>query len=195
MSDLREQKRAATRAALGRAAASIVLTEGIDGLTVVAVAAEAGVSTRTFHNYFSSREEALAAYVRGQMHTFVGQLWQIEPGTSFLDGVEQVLLASLDESTDELDSALSFFRVNQLLTSLRPAEGDEGLHDLLKTAPALLGERFPDFDPFEFRLTIEAASAVARTAVRHHIESGGSPADREGVAAAVARAFAVLRAC
>ncbi|GII22422.1 TetR family transcriptional regulator [Planosporangium mesophilum] len=56
---LRERKKAATRAALSRAAWSLLLTQGLDAATPEAIAEAADVSPRTFRNYFSSREEAI----------------------------------------------------------------------------------------------------------------------------------------
>ncbi|SDC77914.1 TetR/AcrR family transcriptional regulator [Rhodococcus tukisamuensis] len=56
---LRDRKKAATRTALSDAAVSLARAVGVDAVTADAIAAEAGVSTRTFHNYFSSKEEAI----------------------------------------------------------------------------------------------------------------------------------------
>ncbi|GAA4081834.1 TetR family transcriptional regulator [Actinomadura miaoliensis] len=58
---LRERKKAATREALSRAAVRLVLARGVEGVTVEAIADEAGVSPRTFHNYFPGKEEAIVA--------------------------------------------------------------------------------------------------------------------------------------
>ncbi|MFC5186455.1 TetR family transcriptional regulator [Actinomadura harenae] len=58
---LRERKKAATRDALSRAAMRLALEHGVEGVTVDAIAASAGVSTRTFHNYFPGKEEAIVA--------------------------------------------------------------------------------------------------------------------------------------
>ncbi|RFU39324.1 TetR family transcriptional regulator, partial [Actinomadura logoneensis] len=58
---LRERKKAATRDALSRAAARLALEHGVEGVTVDAIAASAGVSARTFHNYFPGKEEAIVA--------------------------------------------------------------------------------------------------------------------------------------
>ncbi|MEV5569921.1 TetR family transcriptional regulator [Spirillospora sp. NPDC052269] len=58
---LRERKKAATRDALSRAATRLALEHGVEGVTVDAIAASAGVSTRTFHNYFPGKEEAIVA--------------------------------------------------------------------------------------------------------------------------------------
>ncbi|GAA2309693.1 TetR family transcriptional regulator [Glycomyces scopariae] len=57
---LRERKKAATKAALSEAALRLAIAkEGIESVTAEEIAAEAGVSTRTFHNYFPSKEAAL----------------------------------------------------------------------------------------------------------------------------------------
>ena len=57
---LRERKKAATKAALSDAALSLAVAKGgIEAVTADEIAAHAGVSTRTFHNYFQSKEAAL----------------------------------------------------------------------------------------------------------------------------------------
>ncbi|WP_166521070.1 TetR/AcrR family transcriptional regulator [Modestobacter roseus] len=56
---LREAKKAATRRALRAAATTLALEHGLDGVTVDQVCAAAGVSLRTFFNYFESKEAAL----------------------------------------------------------------------------------------------------------------------------------------
>ncbi|WP_461118624.1 TetR/AcrR family transcriptional regulator [Saccharothrix stipae] len=61
MSGLRERKKLATRTALADAALRLCEAHGLDGVTVEQVANEAGVSLRTFFNYFSSKEEAVVA--------------------------------------------------------------------------------------------------------------------------------------
>jgi AcrR family transcriptional regulator len=56
---LRERKKAAVRQALHEAALRLVVEEGLEHVTVEAIADAASVSRRTFSNYFSSKEEAL----------------------------------------------------------------------------------------------------------------------------------------
>jgi AcrR family transcriptional regulator len=56
---LRERKKAATRQALHDAAVRLAMEHGAERVTVEAIADDAGVSRRTFSNYFGSKEEAL----------------------------------------------------------------------------------------------------------------------------------------
>jgi AcrR family transcriptional regulator len=58
---LRERKKLATRQALGIAAMRLAVERGLDNVLVEDIAARAGVSTRTFNNYFSSKYEAICA--------------------------------------------------------------------------------------------------------------------------------------
>ncbi|MGW6294002.1 TetR/AcrR family transcriptional regulator [Streptomyces sp. NPDC055058] len=55
---LRERKKRATRAALTEAAVRLAAEHGADNVTVEAISAAAGVSVRTFFNYFTSRDDA-----------------------------------------------------------------------------------------------------------------------------------------
>jgi len=60
-SGLRERKKVATRHALGVAAMRLAIERGLDNVLVEDIAEAAGVSTRTFNNYFGSKYEAICA--------------------------------------------------------------------------------------------------------------------------------------
>jgi AcrR family transcriptional regulator len=64
-SGLRERKKAATHRAIREAALRLALARGADKVRVEDIATEAGVSARTYNNYFSSREQAIVAAVIG----------------------------------------------------------------------------------------------------------------------------------
>ena len=56
---LRERKKRARRAALIDAAQQLVAAHGLDAVTVEMISAEAGVSARTFFNYFETKDDAV----------------------------------------------------------------------------------------------------------------------------------------
>jgi len=59
MEGLRERKRQQTREALSWAALRLAVERGLSNVLVEDIAAAAGVSPRTFNNYFSSKAEAI----------------------------------------------------------------------------------------------------------------------------------------
>ena len=63
---MREKKKTATRQALREAALRLALERGPDNVRVDDIADAAGVSPRTYNNYFSSREQAIVAAVTAE---------------------------------------------------------------------------------------------------------------------------------
>ncbi|MFE4392925.1 MULTISPECIES: acyl-CoA-like ligand-binding transcription factor [Streptomycetaceae] len=71
---LRERKKAATREALGWAALRLAVERGLENVRVEDIAAAAGVSPRTYNNYFSSRAEAIVSRHRDRVLQAAGEL-------------------------------------------------------------------------------------------------------------------------
>ncbi|GAA1869741.1 TetR family transcriptional regulator [Pseudonocardia ailaonensis] len=60
MDGLRERKKQQTRVALSWAAIRLVVERGLDAVRIEDIAEEAGVSLRTFRNYFPTKADAIA---------------------------------------------------------------------------------------------------------------------------------------
>jgi AcrR family transcriptional regulator len=59
---LRERKRTATRLAIAEAARLLTARRGVNGFTVEEVCERAGISRRTFFNYFPTKEDAILGH-------------------------------------------------------------------------------------------------------------------------------------
>ncbi|WP_218019260.1 alpha/beta fold hydrolase [Nocardia niwae] len=71
---LRERKKLATREALGFAAVRLAVQRGLDNVLVEDIAAAAGVSPRTFNNYFTSKYEAVCSVAVDRARRIAGHL-------------------------------------------------------------------------------------------------------------------------
>ena len=95
---LRERKKRETRAAIHRAALELAHEGGVDALTVDAIAERAGVSPRTFFNYFPTKDDAI-----------------IGSGASDLDALATLVAARpAGESVREIVHAIALIRMAAL---------------------------------------------------------------------------------
>jgi AcrR family transcriptional regulator len=90
---LRERKKLATREALGAAAMRLALERGFDNVRVEDIAEAAGVSPRTFNNYFSSREQAICALRNAHVERIATALRARPPEEPLLDALINAVLA------------------------------------------------------------------------------------------------------
>lgn len=90
---LRERKKLATRESLCRAAFRLALERGPENVRVDDIAAEAGVSPRTFNNYFSSREEAIFAFRVNHAERMAEALRSRPDGEPLAESVLEVMIS------------------------------------------------------------------------------------------------------
>jgi AcrR family transcriptional regulator len=89
---LRERKKAATRRALGLAAMRLAIARGLDNVRPEEIAAEAGVSTRTFNNYFASKHEAICALAMERGSLIGAALRRRPAGEPLMDAITAAVL-------------------------------------------------------------------------------------------------------
>jgi AcrR family transcriptional regulator len=106
---LRARKKLATRRALGLAAMRLAVDRGLDNVVVEDIAAAAGVSPRTFNNYFASKYEAICSLAMDRGRLAGCALRMRPPGEPLMDAItdavlEPYLAAEQAPSLEWLDS-------------------------------------------------------------------------------------------
>lgn len=94
----REQNRRETWDALHRAAADLALDGGPAAVTVDAVAARAGVSTRTFFNYFATKDDAIIGFRTPSLSAEAVDAFRIGPA-DLLERTVRLILAAFSSAT------------------------------------------------------------------------------------------------
>ena len=94
---LRERKKLDTRRALSDAALRLTFERGIDNVTREAIADLAGVSLRTFSNYFAGKYEALAYCQTERMRRAVAALRQRPTDEPLWTSITEAVMAPLEE--------------------------------------------------------------------------------------------------
>jgi AcrR family transcriptional regulator len=101
---LRERKKAETRTALSWAAIRLTVERGFDNVRVEDIAEAAGVSPRTFNNYFSSKGEAIAARHLDRMLRGAEVLRNAPPDKPLWDAVLEAALSQLTPGPEVLEN-------------------------------------------------------------------------------------------
>jgi AcrR family transcriptional regulator len=92
----RERKKLATREAISLAALRLAIEHGLENVRVGDIAARAGVSPRTYNNYFSSREEAICAVGADRAWRMVASLRARPPSEPLAEALRHAMVDDHD---------------------------------------------------------------------------------------------------
>lgn len=141
----RELNKVATRDAITSAALDFLRAKGLNGFTVDDVAAAAGVSRRTFFNYFSSVEAAIASFTERFLESVIAELVKRPDNEPILDSA----VAALGAAGTTLDLAImaETFTLTQdpSLSRFQLQAWDDCTHRISEVAAARLPEGTDDF--------------------------------------------------
>jgi len=135
MSGLRERKKAETRTALSWAAIHLTVERGLDNVKVEDIAAAAGVSPRTFNNYFASKAEAIVSRHLDRSRRTAGALRARPSGEPLWPAIIAAALAQF-EPGPEVD-AMPMTDQAQWIAGLRIMLAEPALQGELLRAGAL----------------------------------------------------------
>ncbi|MFB4286906.1 TetR family transcriptional regulator [Nonomuraea sp. ATR24] len=139
----RDRKKLETRAALERAALTLVAERGLAGVTVEDIAEAVDVSSRTFFNYFPSKEDALIGRNRMVGAELKERLAGVPGDVPALDALHLVLREQAEQVQDQREWWLLRLRVLEQNPSLLPHLVSGGVETEL-VLTGLLAERAGD---------------------------------------------------
>jgi AcrR family transcriptional regulator len=171
---LRERKKDATHKALREAALRLALEHGPENVRVDDIAEAAGVSPRTYNNYFSSREQAIVAAVTAERDGRVAAAVAARPESAPL--ADAVVEAIVEQYTDpgSHDPKILLF-----LTTCPPLRdaflgAAAGIEDPLT---AVIAQRIGDLEGNTARVLSASVAAAVRVALQRWLQpAGASPA-------------------
>jgi AcrR family transcriptional regulator len=180
-SSLRERKKLVTRRRLRRVALTLFAERGYSNVTAEEIAEAAEVSTRTFFNYFPSKEAVLLSADPQRLQAVRGTIADAAPGLPPVEVLHQALIAWAREVTEEVaelgDPAdwLARFKTARDDLHLRAAQAAR-METIEWTIAGALTERLgsaTDRDPYAALLAV-LASGVFRASLATWAHSGGS---------------------
>ncbi|MEU1886466.1 TetR/AcrR family transcriptional regulator [Micromonospora sp. WMMD987] len=176
---LRERKKQATRQALREAALRLAVERGTDQVRVEDIAEAAGVSPRTYHNYFASREQAIASAVAADREERIAATVAARPaGVRLADAVTEAVVEQYTDTGPQAREAL-------LMITARGALRDAFLDataDIEPPLTAVLAARLADADAPTARVLAASVAAAVRIALEGWLRpAAGGGVDTAGL--------------
>jgi AcrR family transcriptional regulator len=176
---LRERKKRETRRAINLAALDLVEEKGFATVTTEEIATRAGVSARTFFNYFPSKEAAVIGTTAEELESYAEQLEEVRDGETPLDSLRRILAGMLAPAS--VDRELRARRRRILLGEPALAPALVGNNIRIENALTAALERRLGQAPgasLEPRVTVAVAIAAVRACIEHQQAGGGGRLER-----------------
>ena len=173
MAGLRETKKAATRDAIARSAASLALQKGITEVTVAEITEKANVSARTFHNYFASREDAISYFLESEYTRIRNEFEEkITDDLSLFPTIVDYVDRYYDEDDpDSIDTFYGFQRLAQELDTFHPGTTESMLFRLFSGQIEGLENVHKVLTPFQefaiINLVVETGMIITHWRLNH----------------------------
>lgn len=167
---LRERKKAETRDRLACASVELLLEQGVEQTTVAEITARAGVSTRTFHNYFARRDDAFLHYIEGFFEQLGEAIEEYPNPTPVVEMLKNILWKFIDSPEEGLDSARQIIAVAEQLSLSLPREEKNRTNEIFdKLGDVLFRKTDGALSRYQSHLAVHLVLAAATTAIEAHI--------------------------
>ncbi|MCW8123135.1 TetR/AcrR family transcriptional regulator [Streptomyces anthocyanicus] len=168
---LRERKKRATREALREAALRLAVERGPDRVRVEDIAEAAGVSPRTYNNYFASREQAIVSAVTADREARIAAAVAARPaGVRLADAVTEAVVEQYTNTGEREHRALLLITTR---TALRDAFLDTTAGIELPLT-AVIAERLGNAEAHPARVLAASVTAAVRIALEGWLRPAGS---------------------
>jgi len=118
----RSQKRRDTRRRIAEVGLRLFLAHGYEGTTLDAIAAEAGISRRTFFLHFKSKDEIVGAWQEAAWDAILAELLTISPDEAPLDAVRRTLVRHVSRyEPDQMKAIDRLMRSSETLVARKQA--------------------------------------------------------------------------
>jgi AcrR family transcriptional regulator len=185
----RDRKKQQTRSALMSAALRLVDERGLDRVTVEEISAAVDVSSRTFFNYFATKDDAILGDPVMAGSVVCERLLAQPPGTPIVDAVLHVFQPAIDQIQADRDLWLLRLRVIKNNPALLPVLITRGAVEEERFVAAVAARAGVPADHTFPQLTAALTGAAFRTAMMRWATAG---ADGH-LSDFVHEAFALLR--
>lgn len=188
---LRERKKRHMRVLISDTALRLAVEKGIAHVRVEDIAAEAGISPRTFNNYFPSKEAAIVSVAALRADTLCAALKARPPHETLHDALTAAVLALFADEPDR-----DWIARSQLIRNEPSLLAEERKSDaLIELAIATEIAQRTNTDPSDLKPRLAATLTIAaiHAAVRFWLESPESGTLQETLAASM-REYRVLDA-
>jgi len=186
---LRERKRLDTYQRIAEAGQRLFLAQGYDGTTLDAIAAEAGISRRTFFSYFKSKDDIILYWQQADTAELHAELRKTSPDTPPLDAVRDVMMRRIARYTTEQMTAVdNLMRSSESLLARKQSYYAEQEQQLFDTLCEIW--RHPE-QRAALRMVAMVSIGAMRLALQSWREQTGK---REPVASFLRQAFDSLKA-
>jgi len=176
---LRERKKRETRRAINLAALELVEEKGFAAVTTEEIATRAGVSARTFFNYFPSKEAAVIGTTAEELESYAEQLEEVTDGETPLESLRRILAGMLAPASVDRELRAKRRRILLGEPSLAPALVGNNIR--IENALTAALERRLGLAPGESlqpRVTVAVAIAAVRACIEHQQAGGGGRLER-----------------
>ncbi|MCU1597782.1 MAG: hypothetical protein QOK08_1067 [Actinomycetota bacterium] len=196
---LRERKRVETRDKLETAAVTLVLHDGLEHATLDAICESAGVSNRTFFNYFDSKEDAILGLTDSEItDDSVAEIMAAYPAADVVELTVRLMIGVINPSITSSKLLKSRMKIVKLHPHLlgRFALQIQRMHDQLTTAirPMLAAAPgFADQSPEESELSADVILSLCSGAARAAVKEWTTTGNKAPIEAVEDRAIELVR--